>query len=137
MTAKEYLGQAYRLNQRISSKCEALRDLDLLAKKDTAVMTGMPGSPNRGKQTMADTVIRIVDLQREIHEDINRLVDLKANMYHAFQKVGNVDYQLILEKRYLCNKAWPEIAVDLDIGMRQLYYLRDKALAEVEPYLFA
>lgn len=135
MTVKSYLSQAYRLDQQINSKIETLDALKQLAVKDTAAFSGMPGSPNKDKQTMADTVCRIIDLQNEINKCIDRLVDLKAEMYHAFQKVENIDYRLILEKRYLCNKSWPEIAVDLDYNLRHLYRLHDQALQEVKKFL--
>ena len=37
MTAKEYLGQAYRIDQRINSKMEQIASLNLLAQKATTV----------------------------------------------------------------------------------------------------
>ena len=43
-----------------------------------------------------------------------------------------IEYQLILEKRYISGKSWPEIAVDLGYKMRHLYKLHDEALAAVK-----
>ena len=48
MTAREYLSQAYRLDQRINSKIEQLSTLNDLATKATSVMSGMPHNPNKG-----------------------------------------------------------------------------------------
>lgn len=42
MTAKEYLGQAYRIDQRINSKMEQIASLNLLAQKATTVSTICP-----------------------------------------------------------------------------------------------
>ena len=42
MTAKEYLGQAYRIDQRINSKMEQIASLNLLAQKATTVFSDMP-----------------------------------------------------------------------------------------------
>ena len=47
MTAREYLGQAYRLDQRISSKIEMLDSLNDLAAKATSTLTGLPHNPAR------------------------------------------------------------------------------------------
>ena len=80
MTVKAYLGQAYRLDQRINSKLEQIASLNELATKCTFTLTGMPRNPNRSTSTMADAVVKIVDLQAEINRDINRLVDLKREM---------------------------------------------------------
>ena len=42
MTAKEYLGQAYRIDQRINSKMEQIASLNLLAQKATTVSAICP-----------------------------------------------------------------------------------------------
>ena len=89
MTTKEYLGQAYRLDQRINSKLEQIASLNDLATKCTGVLTGMPRNPNRGTSTMADAVAKIVDLQAEINRDIDRLVDLKREMVRLIKAVDN------------------------------------------------
>ena len=47
MTAKEFLNQAYLLDQRIKSKSEQIQSLNELATSCTATMTGMPHNPNR------------------------------------------------------------------------------------------
>ncbi|WP_312072143.1 hypothetical protein [Anaerotignum propionicum] len=41
MTAKEYLGQAYRLDQRINSKIEQVSSLHTLATKATSTISDM------------------------------------------------------------------------------------------------
>jgi len=128
MTAKEYLGQAYRLDQRINSKLEQLASLNELATKCTGVLTGMPRNPNRGTSTMADAVAKIVDLQAEINRDIDRLVDLKREMVRLIKAVDNTEYQTLLELRYLCFKTWEQIAVDLNYSIHHLYKLHNAAL---------
>ena len=128
MTAKEYLGQAYRLDQRINSKLEQLASLNELATKCTSTLTGMPRNPNRGTSTMADAVAKIVDLQAEINRDIDRLVDLKREMVRLIKAVDNTEYQTLLELRYLCFKTWEQIAVDLNYSIHHLYKLHNAAL---------
>lgn len=111
MTSKEYLGQAYRLDQRIHSKLEQVASLNELATKCTSTLTGMPHNPNGSTSTMADTVAKIVDLQTEINCDIDHLVDLKREMVMLIKAVDNTEYQTLLELRYLCFKTWEQIAV--------------------------
>lgn len=132
MTAKEYLKRAYRIDQRIRSKQEQISSLNDLAISCTASMTGLPRNPNQGSSRMADAVGKIVDLQNAIAEDMNQLVELKAEIVGTIKAVDSIDYQLILEKRYITGKAWPEIAVDLGLKMRHLYKLHDEALATVK-----
>ena len=132
MTAKEYLSQAYRLDQRIRSKQEQIAVLNDLATSCTATMSGMPSSPNRGNSRMADAVCKIVDLQESIAADMEKLVDLKAEIVSIIKAVDCIEYQLILEKRYISDKSWPEIAVDLGYKMRHLYKLHDEALNSIK-----
>jgi chromosome segregation ATPase len=113
MTAKEYLEQAYRLDQRINSKLEQVASLNELATKATSTLTGMPKNPNRATSKMADAVAKIVDLQAEINNDIDRLVDLKREIVGIIKTVNNPEYQTLLEKRYLCFDTWEQIAVDI------------------------
>lgn len=80
MTAKEYLGQAYRIDQRINSKMEQIASLNLLARKATTVFSDMPGNSTRNIHRMEDVIIKIVDMESEINADIDRLVDLKKEI---------------------------------------------------------
>lgn len=131
MTVKEYLGQAYRLDQRINSKLEQVASLNDLANKVTTTLTGMPKNPNRATSTMADAVTKIVDLQAEINRDIDRLVDLKREIVAIIKTVDNTEYQTLLEKRYLCFETWEQIAVDMDYSIQHIYRIRDKALSKI------
>ena len=131
MNAKEYLSQAYRLDQRIDAKIEQVAFLNSLATKCNATIGGMPRNPNRGDSTMADVVVKIVDLQNEINADIDRLVDLKREIISVIKAVENPEYQILLELRYLCFKTWEQIAVEMNYRVRNLYILHDEALKYV------
>ena len=76
MTAKEYLGQAYRIDQRINSKMEQIASLNLLAQKATTVFSDMPGNSTRNIHRMEDVIIKIVDMESEINADIDSLQGL-------------------------------------------------------------
>lgn len=131
MTAKEYLGQAYRLDQRINSKLEQVESLNGLATKVSSTLTGMPKNPNRATSTMADAVAKIIDLQEEINNDIDRLVDLKREMVTVIKAVVNKEAQTLLELRYLCFRTWEQIAVDMGYNVRHVYRLHDEAVEKI------
>lgn len=135
MTAKEYLGQARFLDMRINSKIQQVASLNELATRCTATISDMPKSPNRGGSRMADAVIKIIDLQEEIKRDINKLVELKREIMGVIKAVPNVEYQTVLEKRYLCFITWEQIAVDMNYSMQYTFRIHEKALKEIEAYL--
>ena len=131
MTAKEYLSQAYHLDKRIDSKIEQLKALNLLATKCTSTLSDMPKSQSISNSRLEDTVVKIVDLQEEINRDIDRLVDLKREIMGVIKAVPNVEYQTILEKRYLCFISWEQIAVDMNYSMQHIHRMHSLALKEI------
>ena len=132
MTAEKYLSQARHLEQHIDAKVGQVASLNDLATKCTTVMSGMPHSPNQGNSSMADAICKIVDLQTAIANDMGALVDLKADIIRTISQVSNVEYRLILEKRYVTGKTWPEIAIDLGYKMRRMFDLHEEALAAIK-----
>ena len=135
MTAVEYLSQAYHLDIRINSKIDQVASLNDLAHKATAIVSGMPHSPNRGKSTMADTIDKIIDLQEEINRDIDRLVDLKAEIVSVIKAVENTEYQALLEKRYLFFMTWESISSEMNYGLRWTHIMHNRALDAVTTVL--
>ena len=129
MNAKEYLKQAYRLDQRINSKIEQIASLNELATKCTSTITGMPHNPSPSTSSMADAIYKIVDLQEEINIDIDRLVDIKRDIVRSIKAVDNIECQTLLELRYLCYKTWEQIAVDMGYTIDNVYRIHRKSLA--------
>lgn len=131
MKAKEYLGKAYRLDQRINSKLDQVASLNELATKATSTLSDMPKNPNKAISTMENTICKIIDLQDEINEDIDRLVDLKTEIVTTIKNIENKEYQTLLEKRYLCFDTWEQIAVDMNYSIRWVHNIHGKALKEL------
>ena len=128
MTAKEYLQQALRLDERINSKISQLESLRELATKCTSTITGMPRNPSPSQSPMADAVCKIIDLQDEINRDIDHLVNLKRELVGVIHNVEDVECRLLLELRYLCFKSWEDIAVQMGYTTRNIHYLHKQAL---------
>ena len=131
MKAKEYLGQAYRLDQRINSKLEQIASLNELAMKCTSTLTGMPRNHDRSISKI-EVVSKIVDLQEEINRDVEKLVDLKRELVWRIKAVDDTEYQTLLELRYLCFKTWEQIAVDMGYNVRHVFRLHDEAVNSIK-----
>ena len=87
MEAKEFLQQAFSIDQQINSKNQQLEALKSLATSTTQAMSGMPGSPNRNIHKMENAIVKMTTLEDEIREDIVRLVNLKVELKHAIDGV--------------------------------------------------
>jgi len=135
MTSKEYLLQARFLDASIRTKVEQIESLNDLATSCTAVISDMPRNPNRGGSRMADAVMKIIDLQEEIKNDMIALVNLKREIMDVIKAVSSLELRTILEKRYLSFISWERIAVELGYSIQHTYRLHDIALKEVEEIL--
>lgn len=132
LTAKEYLSQAYRIDQRINSKIEQVRSLRDLAEKATATLSDMPRNPSPNHHRMEDFLCKALDLENEINADLCHLIDTKREIVTVVKCVENRELQTLLEMRYLCYKTWEEIAVEMHFDLRWVYRLHGRALDEVD-----
>jgi hypothetical protein len=132
LTAKEYLSQAYRIDQRISSKISQVQSLHDLATRATATLSDMPRSPSPNHHRMEDFITKAMDLESEINADLQALIDLKHEIVTVVKCVELPDLQTLLELRYLCFETWEEISVALRLDIRWVHRLHNKALNEVD-----
>lgn len=137
MTIKDYLGQAYRIDQRINSKLEQIACLRELATKATSTISDTPRSASRNTHSMENILVKMFALENEINDDIDALVDLKREIVSVIKLVDNPEYQTLLELRYLCFRTWEQIAVDMGYDLRYLHRLHGRALEVCEPLLSA
>ena len=129
MTIKKYLSQAYRIDQRINSKLEQVSSLRELAVKATSTLSDTYSSGNGNKQKMEGVIVKIIDLEHEIDEEIDRLVDLKQEIVSLIKQVKNPEYQTLLELRYLNFKTWEQIATEMHYSIQHTFRIHDKALS--------
>ena len=109
MSPKEYLSQAMYIDQRIDSKLQQVATLRESAAKVTATLMDMPRSASPNPQAMENTIVKIIDLENEFNRDVDRLVELKAEVKRVISRLSSPDQKLVLELLYLCFKPWSEI----------------------------
>lgn len=135
MNAKEYLGQAYRLDQHINSKLQQIEQLRSLTQRATVSYGGEPVCHSRNVSAMEDAIIRLDEAREELEKQISRLVDLRIEIAATIGQVRNENYRLILEKRYLCFMPWDEIACEMHYSRRWVLKSHDLAVEVVEKLL--
>lgn len=131
MNAKDYLLQARYLDERITSKTQQIASLNDLATRCTSTFSDMPRNPNHGGSRLEDCIIKIIDLEDSLKKDIEKLVDLKREIMGVIKAVPNVEYQTLLEKRYLCFITWEQIAVDMNYSIQHIHRMHSSALKEI------
>jgi DNA-directed RNA polymerase specialized sigma subunit len=129
---KEYLSQAFRLDQKVQSKLEQGASLRRLATKATAGIHAGRVSGSDGHSPMENAIVKMIDLEHEINADIDRLIDLKREIMGVINSVKQPEYQLLLELRYLSFLTWEVIAEKMNYSYRQIHRLHGKALRSLE-----
>ncbi len=135
MTAKEYLGQAYRIDQRIKNKTEQLNSFRELAVNVSSTISDYPSKGTRNVHRLENTIVKIVDMENQIKADIDRLINLKIEITNAIASVNDEHCRMVLELHYLQFKSWSDIAFEMNYSPRQISRIKDKAHKQIEENL--
>lgn len=130
--AKRYLQQIRILDIRIDTKLNELEHLKEMVMKVTPTLSGMTISGTGNQDKLGDTVSRIVDLENEIDEDIDKFVDKKREVSSILDGISNADQLQVLHKRYVQYKKWEQISEELGMTVRNVTYIHGSALKSVE-----
>ena len=110
MTAKEYLGQAYRLDQRINADIEEVARLREMATSiSSPSWDEKTGGTRSTDPPYVKCVIKIIDLERHIDEEVDKLVELKKQIRMVIDAVPDKDEQTVLRYRCLLNYTFEKI----------------------------
>lgn len=128
MNAKQFLKQGFWLDEAINTKLESLTMLRSIATKTTATLSNDCVGGTRTLNKVEANVIKIIDLENSINDDIDELVDIKKGMMKYIKKIDSYEYRVLLEKRYLQHISWEQIAVDMGYSSQHIFRLHDEAL---------
>ena len=132
MTAKEYLKQAYRLDHRIDSDIAEMERL-----REMACSVGSPGfeehhNPNRPTEAPFVRVLeKVWRMEEKINAEIDRLVDLKAQIRGVIEAVSDPNERMVLRYRYIHNMTWERIGDELHAGETSIRRWHASALSHV------
>ena len=135
MTAREYMEQAMTLDEEIDSKIMMREQLWALATKMTSSLKKGSEIHSRNDHQREEIIAKMVDLEREINDDVDRLVDLKREMMEAIRMVPDAECRVFLEKRYLAKMKISDIAKGKFYGPNWGMTEHRKALGMIEPIL--
>ena len=132
MTAKGNLNQLIAMDNAINRKQQRLATLRDVAMNTTPNYADEAVQRTREKNPLENIMSKIVDLDREIDEDIDALVDFKAEVWEKLDKIADERYKRILWLRYADRKTWRYIALELNFTIRYIHKMHLKALAELD-----
>lgn len=133
MDAREYLHQAYRLDQEIDSNMRELERWRELSVSISSPPFGerIPSARNNTDAAFVRCLEAIEEMEAEINERVNLLVALRKQIRETIDSVINADKRMILRYRYLHDMNWSQIGNELHIDRTTARRWHDEALEEV------
>lgn len=131
MTTKEYLSRYRWQNDRINAKLEQVAEL---RRKAQTVSSGSSDGTHSStpRDRIGEITARIVDLEREINEDIDRSIDLQREIRAAIATVPEMRLRTLLEYKYINLLTLDETALRMNYSYPQICRLHGRALRSVK-----
>lgn len=126
MTAKEFLMQAWQIDERIDRKIEERERLT--SKLTTGRMTNLTGMPRGGRFDWTDVVSKVIETDEAIQKEIMELCRVKREVNAAIAAVEDLRYRRLLELRYRNYMRWEAIADEMGYELRHVTRLHGEAL---------
>ena len=83
------------------------------------------------KKMLAVYNVKIIDLEREIDVDIDKLVDIKQGIIELINTAEKIEFRNLLKLRYLDYKSWFEISIIINCKMSEVHIIHLKALQSI------
>lgn len=132
MTAKEYLQQAYRLNEVIAKKQQEYDRIGSVATNTAPNVTGMPRSGGKNDK-VCECAVNRANLSGEIDICIDMLIRCKKCIAYSIREVSNKQYRKLLVLRYIRFKSWEDIAKAMKKSQNHVQNrMHDKAIAKIK-----
>lgn len=133
MTAREYLSQAYRLEQRIDLDKERLEELRTLSTSVSSPGFEPHYNPNCPTEAPFVNVLhKIVDQEEKVARELKLLVKLKVEIQEVIDQLTNTDERLVLTYRYLKSMSWSRIGDKLYVNERTIRRWHSNGLSHLK-----
>ena len=130
MKAKDYLKHLKYLDTSINQKIQELADLRLKAISPTGIDYSKEHIKTSvdGEAPFVKTVYKIIELENEINDEINKFVEEKHKIINQIQGLKDTRYVEILFKRYVEFKTLETISVEMNYTYQYTRELHGYAL---------
>lgn len=133
MTAKEYLHQAYRLDQKIKSDTMEAQNLRSMAGSVSAIQydSDRVQTSKSADAPFTRTLDKLWELEMKIATELETLSALKKQIREVIEAVPDTDERMVLKYRYIHNYTWEQIGMEFYADARTVRRWHGKALQHV------
>lgn len=126
--AKDYFAQIRKTDRLIKRLTDTVFTLRSSSTSQSYELNPDKVQTSGPKNTLEETVAKIVDLEADINRRIDELVDMKQEAFTMINRIPDLDQQNILIGRYIQLKKWEDIALELNFSIQWVYELHGKGL---------
>lgn len=128
----KYLKRYVLLDKEIDRKLEEVARLRAKLTRVTEVYSTEPRGGGSIYGKTEEILAKIVDLEKEIDADIDRLVAIRDGIKTIIEAVEDDRERLLLQYRYLDGWTFEKIAVEMNYSWRQIHRLHSRALSNLQ-----
>ena len=132
MTAKEFLNELINIDKMVDCKLGQIMKLRGrltsigCATDSERVQTSLKGDK------ITDTIAKIVELERLVNDDIDKLTEYKLKAREMIEEMENTIEKIVLYKRYFQCESFEQIAIECNYSWRQVHRIHGNALINFE-----
>ncbi|MDU1909721.1 sigma factor-like helix-turn-helix DNA-binding protein [Fusobacterium sp.] len=112
MNIKKYLSQVHVLDKEIKHELEIIKELN-----------------NPSKYGKTEKTEKALNLEKQILDKIENMRQLKEKICNDITRIEDITEKELLQKRYIQNLTWEDIAEQLGYSITQTYRIHKKALS--------
>ena len=145
MNAKDFLNQLKRMEDSIKDKLEEVAQLKsialtVVAVSNNVIIEGEKHNADRvqssgSQQKMADAVCKYVDLEKEIDDEVDRMVDKRDEVLSVINMLDKPVQCAVLRKKYVQFKSFKRIAEEMNYTYQYIIEQHNKALKNLQKIL--
>ena len=124
---KKDLHELFWMKKNIKRMEEKLIELEAKAAQITSKISKEPKEHDNTVDKLSETVAEIVDLQNEINDQLKIYYKKVRYIEKSIEKLPPRE-ALLIRLRYLDQKRWEEICVEMNYSWRQIHYIHAEAL---------
>lgn len=131
MNTRQYLRQVNNIGRMIENKDAERYKLEQLAQRLSAPIGGDRVQTSHNPDSMADTVIKIVEIEREIDTLVKTLLVTQKEVVSTIDSLPKQNWIDVLHKSYIQDKSLNDIADEMGYSVIHVKHLRQEAINEV------
>lgn len=135
MNSKEYLQQLDKIDFLIESKKNEIEILRAKLFKGINYESDGSGKGSSDVNKNEKIIIKIIELEEEMNEQLGDLIDLKKEIIKVVDKLSDSEQLKVIYLRYFQQYRWSRITKELQYSKRQVMRIHANALNELDKIL--